>query len=422
MRTIRMLGRATALRICPPYRRLHDALRETIERSAGVEQERAALAAERAALLQQRADLHHGSLGLEAECAALRAECAALKAECAALRQPVQVRITRGEQSWSIDPGQFDSFNFEDGDLLQVTPAERAAGFPVTWGDVNLPISTQAIRVPARYDVFEFEGFRIPVHLITLTGAGPETFGWMGQRHIELYDRFMGLGAEMTLLEVGCGIGRDALQLLHLLKGTGRYIGIDVTRDSIIWCQRNITPRHPNFSFHHFDAENELYNPHGRKTSLDFTLPVPDGSVDRIFLASVFTHLFENEVLHYMREFARVLKPDGKVYASFFLHTPEAIEAARNSGTTAWKARFDIPLGEGVYANDPVYPRGAVAFTDAAMRRLIDQAGLRLARPYLKGGWSGLHTESDDGQDVAILMRAAAGQPARDSDGAMARA
>ena len=108
-----------------------------------------------------------------------------------------------------------------------------------------------------------------------------------------------------------------------------------------------------------------------------------------------------------MRECARVLKPDGQVYATFFLRTPEALEAARTSGTTSWDAKFDVPLSDGVYANDPVYPRGAVAFTDAAMRRLISQAGLRLARPYLKGSWSGLHAEPDDGQDVAILARAA---------------
>ncbi|RAI58762.1 class I SAM-dependent methyltransferase [Roseicella frigidaeris] len=434
MRNIRALGRAAALRFCPPYRRLNDVLRETIQRSAALEQARAALAAEHAALLQRNAELLRQSTtlqpagapldaertGLQAACATLEARQAALEAECAMLREPVRIRITRGEQSWSIDPAAFETFGFEDGDLLQVTPIEKAAGFPVTWGDVNVTVPSHAIRVPARYGLFEFEGFRIPVHLISLTGAGPETFGWMGQRHVELYDRFTGLAPDMTLLEVGCGIGRDALQFLKLLDATGRYIGIDVTRDSILWCQNNITPRHLNFTFHHFDAENELYNPHGRKRSMDFALPVPDGSVDRIFLASVFTHLFEEEVLHYMREFARVLKPDGKVYASFFLHTPEALAAARRAGTTGWAAKFDIPLSDGVYANDPVYPRGAVAFTDAAMRRLIAQAGLRLARPYLKGGWSGLHADSDDGQDVAILMRAADRQQAPRSDGTAA--
>jgi len=39
--------------------------------------------------------------------------------------------------------------------------------------------------------------------------------------------------------------------------------------------------------------------------------------------------------------------------------------------------------------NDPVYPRGAVAFTDEALQRMISSAGLRVVRPLL-GAWSGL--------------------------------
>jgi len=110
-----------------------------------------------------------------------------------------------------------------------------------------------------------------------------------------------------------------------------------------------------------------------------------------------------------MKEFRRVLKPSGLVYASSFLYSQEAIAAAQLKGNTPWKATFARELGEGVYGNDPGYPRGAVAFTDGAMRRMIDAAGLRLVRPYLKGWWSGLHDQPEDGQDVAILGRALAG-------------
>jgi SAM-dependent methyltransferase len=341
---------------------------------------------------------------LEAEVATLRERLSAPRVESL---EPLRIKITRGDRSWVIDPAIFETFGFQDGDELEVTPPAEAAKLPTTWGDINIALTSgHAIRVPSRYEFFAFNGFLIPEHLITLTGSGPEMFEVLGRRHIELYNKFCGLGKDMTLLEIGCGIGRDALQLIGFLSERGRYVGIDVTRDSILWCKHNITARHPNFSFHHFDAQNELYNPHGRYSSMEFRLPVANASVDRIFLASVFTHLLEEEVLHYMTEFARVLKPDGQAYAMFFLHTPEALEAAKTKGTTPWQARFDIPLSDGVYANDPVYPRGAVAFTDAVMRRLIAKAGLRLVRPYLKGSWSGLHAEADDGQDVAILTRA----------------
>src|SRR5262249_19915328 len=204
----------------------------------------------------------------------------------------------------------------------------------------------------------------------------------------------------MTMIEVGCGIGRDAFQLLDLLGNTGRYVGIDVTRDSIIWCQKNITPKHPSFTFHHFDAEHELYNPYGTRTSMDFRLPLDDESVDRLVLGPVFTHLFAREVVRYMREFRRVLKPAGLALANFFLYSKEAIAAAPTKGNTPWTSTFALPLGDGAYA--------AVAFTDEAMRRMITASGLRLVRPYVKGWRSDLQGEPEDCQEVAILGRAVA--------------
>src|SRR5262249_50089220 len=150
----------------------------------------------------------------------------------------------------------------------------------------------------------------------------------------------------------------------------------------------------------------ELYNPLGKKTSLDFVLPTEDRSVDRVVLGSIFTHLFEDEVVHYMKEMARVLKPGGLAYATFFLYSPETLAAARRTDRTPFKLRFDHAHGDGCYVNDAKYPTGAVAYTDAAMRRMIERAGLALDRPYLKGWWSGAYEQADDGQDVAILTPA----------------
>ena len=306
-----------------------------------------------------------------------------------------------------ISPAAFDEFSFADGDRLEVLPADLAAQLPVTWGDRHIEVEAgRAIRVPAEYRLCEFQGFCIPSHLVSLTGAGPETLDLIGRAHIRNFSRHIGFFPQMTLVDLGCGIGRDAFQLLEYFEGDGRYVGVDVTRDSIEWCRRQITPRHPRFTFHHVDAVNELYNPFGRQQTVDFRLPLADASVDRITLASVFTHLLEDEVVHYMREFRRVLKPDGLVYATFFLHSPEALEAARTTGTTPWTATFEHALGEGVYGNDPVYPRGAVAYTDAAMRRMMQQAGVATDRPYVKGSWSGLHAgQAEDGQDAVILRR-----------------
>jgi SAM-dependent methyltransferase len=319
------------------------------------------------------------------------------------------IEIRRGtDEVLHVEPAAFDDFPFQDGDRLAVLPAEAAAALPVTWGDVNVEVAPgRAIRVPPVWRLFAFKGFQIPAHLIALTGAGPETFDLIGGAHLRNYQRTMGLFPDMHFVDVGCGIGRDAFQLMDHLSPQGRYLGVDVTRDSIAWCRRHVTARDARFTFHHVDAHNELYNPFGRQKTTDFALPVDDGTVDRIGLASVFTHLLPDEVLHYLREFRRVLKPGGLVHASFFLHSPEAIEAARSQGTTAWKATFEVPVGDGAWANDPQYPRGAVAYTDAAMRALMAEAGLATDRPYVKGAWSGLHGDAaEEGQDAVILRRA----------------
>jgi SAM-dependent methyltransferase len=213
----------------------------------------------------------------------------------------------------------------------------------------------------------------------------------------------MGLTEGCTVLEIGCGIGRDAFQLVKRLPPIGRYIGIDVTRDSILWCQKNITTRYPNFVFDHFDAKHELYNPLGSKTSMDFQLPAEDGSVDRIFLGSVFTHLFEEEITHYMKEIRRILRPDGLAYATFFLYSPEIIEAARRTKRSPNGLMFEHAYADGCYISDASYPTGSVAFTDEAIHRMMANANLKLARPYLPGWWSGFFEEAEDGQEVAIL-------------------
>lgn len=104
-----------------------------------------------------------------------------------------------------------------------------------------------------------------------------------------------------------------------------------------------------------------------------------------------------------MREIKRVLKPKGLAYATFFLYSPEIIEAARRTNMTPFHLRFEHAYADGCYVNDPGYPTGAVAYTDEAMRRMMKESGLCLERPYLKGWWSGLHEIADDGQEVALL-------------------
>lgn len=313
------------------------------------------------------------------------------------------INVTRGTERIVLLPEDYEDFAFKDGDVLSVEPAE-VPRHRTPDGDIHLLAGpARPIRVPGVAKLCDVKGYQMPFNLVLLTGAGPDSWDTIGRAHVSNYEKFMGLSEGMTLLEIGCGIGRDAMQLIERVPPIGRYIGVDVTRDSILWCQKNITTAHPNFTFHHFDAEHELYNPLGSKTSLDFSLPAEDASVDRISLGSVFTHLFEDEVTHYMKEVRRVLRPDGVAYATFFLYSDEIIEAARRTKLSTNGLMFEHKHGDGCYISDAAYPTGSVAFTDEAMQRMMAAAGLKLTRPYLRGWWSGFYEEADDGQEVALL-------------------
>lgn len=385
---LRRIGRAIALRL-PPVRRLY----------------------ERATSNQNRIDL------LEAENKALKAaleECAGDKMPSAEVwsvtdkgADCLRIVITRDGKHITITPDKFDDFKFKQGDVLNVGPPRHAANLLRT-PEQHFHIPTgdgRGIRVPPKMTFASFKGFLVPEHLIALTGAGFETLDSIGKAHIAGYAKHLGISPDMNFLEIGSGIGRDAFQLIDYLSPKGHYLGVDVQRESILWCQKNITREHPNVEFCHFNAFHELHNPLATKTTMDFRLPLADRSVDRIALGSVFTHIFEDEIIHYMREMARVLKPDGLVYATFFLYNDEVIAKSQAKSLTPYNLRFEHPYGNGCYINDANYPTGAVAYTDEAMQRMINASGLRLDRPYLKGAWSGyyLPEQSDDGQDVAIL-------------------
>ena len=257
-------------------------------------------------------------------------------------------------------------------------------------------------------ETFLFRGHDIPVDLLRLTGGGPESFAVISDKHIELLKTAVGLEPNHTVMEIGCGIGRDAIPLTDILGPTGRYIGIDIIGRSIDWCQGSITAKHPNFVFHHFDIGDQLHNPAGVAATPDFTLPMESGSVDRIILWSVFTHMFTPDIIHYLKEFARVLKPDGCVWATCFIVNDDILTAARRTNLTPFDLRFEHPHGDGCFINDPVHPAGAVAFSEAHMMQMIAQSGLTLAAPMIFGSWSGHFPipPLDPGQDSVILKRA----------------
>jgi SAM-dependent methyltransferase len=79
---------------------------------------------------------------------------------------------------------------------------------------------------------------------------------------------------------------------------------------------------------------------------------IPNASADLIFANSVFTHMQEREVEHYFSEAARVLRPGGQAWFSFFLFDADSEERNSRTRSTAWsfdhskrgRARSSTPM------------------------------------------------------------------------------
>lgn len=119
------------------------------------------------------------------------------------------------------------------------------------------------------------------------------------------------------VFDFGCGCGRLARQLIQQKPRPRRYLGVDLHAGMIRWCQRNLAPHAPELEFVHQDVRNPGFNPDGAHEALPF--PVESGAVSLLIGWSVFTHLRQAAADFYLRETARVLKPDGRAHTTWFV-------------------------------------------------------------------------------------------------------
>lgn len=130
--------------------------------------------------------------------------------------------------------------------------------------------------------------------------------------------KYCGLTARSKVLDVGCGPGRLPIGILNSMGEIERYIGADIDYKSIQWSQNYITQQHPKFKFIHLDVENLRYNPAGKKIDSHFKFSFKNQEFDIIYLYSVFSHMEKDDVECYLKEFQRLLIPDGKIFLTGF--------------------------------------------------------------------------------------------------------
>ncbi len=128
--------------------------------------------------------------------------------------------------------------------------------------------------------------------------------------------------AYKQVFDFGCGCGRVARQLIMQKSQVQQYVGIDIHRGMIEWCNQNLVQHARQFQFLHHDVFNCGLNP-GVEKPWTLPFPVDDSSFSMVNALSVFTHLPQAQSEYYLSEVSRILRPDGVFHSSWFLFDRE---------------------------------------------------------------------------------------------------
>jgi SAM-dependent methyltransferase len=107
-----------------------------------------------------------------------------------------------------------------------------------------------------------------------------------------------------------------AIPLTGYCSPQGSYEGVDDWLEGIAWCQKAITTRFPNFQFRMLPESNSGSAEGEERT--DRALPYDDSSFDFVLLGSIL-HLRPAEFEKQLREAARVIRPGGIYFGTWYL-------------------------------------------------------------------------------------------------------
>jgi SAM-dependent methyltransferase len=230
--------------------------------------------------------------------------------------------------------------------------------------------------------------------------VGDGDFVTIGDEFLRIFVDIAGLRRDESILDVGCGVGRIALPLTRYLNANGHYEGFDIVPQAIQWCQENITPRYPNFTFHLADICNSNYNPHGTEDARTYQFPYKTESVDFAIATSVFTHVLPDAFTNYLAEVARVLRPAGRLLMTLFLFNQEVDEMTRGREVRP-KWRRDYGTHRVALAD---VPEATVGYEESFVLSCVDKEGLLVVQPIYYGRWPG-RANSLRWQDVILVAK-----------------
>lgn len=140
-----------------------------------------------------------------------------------------------------------------------------------------------------------------------LTSRADRPLGDERTHHVRLLTDELSRISPSTVLEIGCGAGRDGV----ILAASGAtYIGTDLSPEAVRICrERGLDAREASAT----------------------DLPLPDASVDAVWSMSTLMHLTDAQLTVAVAEIARVVKPGGIVEVGLWGHEP-ALASFDSSG------------------------------------------------------------------------------------------
>jgi SAM-dependent methyltransferase len=225
----------------------------------------------------------------------------------------------------------------------------------------------------------------VPPYAERFTGYSGDDFVASGQGLVSVLAGTAGLTARSNVLDIGSGIGRLAIPLTRLITPPGSYDGLEIVERGVRWCTAAITPAHPHFRFTRADVFNAEYNPGGTVKAAEYELPYGDFSFDIVCLFSVFTHMLTADVEHYLTEISRVLRPGGRLAATFLILNRDSL-ASMQGGNGIYN--FTHHDGPQWLLEDGTVAELAVGYDEEYVRHLYDRNGLDVTAFY-PANWSG---------------------------------